>query len=519
MKECNKLKVNSIAFPALGAGNLHFPSSVVAKIMVGEISSFLAANRNTSLTSVHLVIYMADTYQDFQREISSGKSEASPHSTSKPSRTKSRQSKRPVPTHDATPEHASLGSNIEITMNDIKVQIIHGDITDDSSDAIVNTTNPELQLSGPGVSGALLRKGGKHLQQLCDEERLQGSRFESGKVLVTQATGKLQCKSIFHTIFEDPQKFVKTMNVCLHKAEELQYQSIAFPAVGTGTHACSPQTVARAMMKAIHQFAFSKHSHVACINIVLFDADIHQTFIKAVQDTQPGIWTRTKDWIGSLMWPQSAPDQDNDDDAINSPSATSASHKEMMNRELEFKIYGANTASVEEAEKKLFKLIDEQFITDEIEDPNVGKLPQSDIAKLEAKSQKMHIKMEVCGAPENCIRLRGDVAELQQLKIDIIQTLSSFEKHESQQREAKNLQKLVQWKRQCSQESLDDYCTQQNYEIEQANLNGQPTYTHNSSTEHYTIDFKKMKEKDHLNRDTCTIVRVDLEKQYREGKL
>ena len=162
MKECTRLKVSSVAFPALGAGNLHFPSSIVAKIMVGEISSFLVANRNTALNSVHLVIYMADTHQAFLRETASGtcKSESSPYSTSEPRKPKPKRSKKLAPTRSATPVHASLGSNITITLvNDIKLQIIHGDITDDSSDAIVNTTNSELQLSGPGVSGALLKKG------------------------------------------------------------------------------------------------------------------------------------------------------------------------------------------------------------------------------------------------------------------------------------------------------------------------------------------------------------------------
>ena len=517
MNECTRLKLSSIAFPALGAGNLRFPSSVVAKIMVEEVSNFLAANKNTSLTSVHLVIYMPDTYQAFQREITSGKSVYLPSAPLMPSKTKSKHSSRSVPTpsHGATPEYPPPGGTIAITLGDIKVQIIHGDISDDGSDAIVNTTNPELQLNGPGVSGALLRKGGKQLQQLCDTVRMQGSCLESGKVLVTLATGKLQCKSVFHTIFEDLPKFVKTMIVCLQKAEELKFKSIAFPAVGTGTHAHPAEGVAKAMIKAIQQFASSKHTHVTCVNLVLFDAEVYQTFVKVLQEaSQPGFWTRTKDWIGSLMSSQSASNQDDDDERGDECSAG----YEEINRELEFKIYGVTMSSVQQAEEKLLKLIEGQFINDQIDDPNVDKLPHSDIVKLQAKSKKLHVEIEINGAPLNYIRLKGDRAELQQLKFYILQVLSSFEKRESQQREAHHVQKIIQWKWHDPHETLEDYDTQENYEIEQAYLSNQPTYTHKSSSEHYTIDFRNMKETNHSSGDICTVVRVDLEKQYREGK-
>jgi O-acetyl-ADP-ribose deacetylase (regulator of RNase III) len=60
-----KLKINSIAFPALGTGVGRFPVEESAKIMIATIRKHLA-NTNTNLKSVMLVLLDKKTYQKFE---------------------------------------------------------------------------------------------------------------------------------------------------------------------------------------------------------------------------------------------------------------------------------------------------------------------------------------------------------------------------------------------------------------------------------------------------------------------
>ena len=507
LKECTKLGVTSIAFPALGAGNLRFPSDVVARIMVGEVGNFMSTHKNTPLTAVHFVIFMADTHQAFLRELAGSKPQSITPTPSQPAATRPRKngSTKSLPTASRGGQTFSVGN--------IVIQVVHGDITDDNSHAVVNTTNAVLQLAGPGVSGALLRKGGQELQQQCDALISQGSQLEEGKVMHTKATGRLKCKSVFHTMFEsrDPKKFMKTINACLQKAEELRYQSIAFPAIGTGVHGYPPGDAARAMLQAIQQFASSKPTHLQCVSMVLFQQHVYDAFIIALEgpaEANPGLFQRAKDWVGSLLptWSSSTPEY----------VIKRSTDEEMMYTELEVKIYGESMRSVQKAEKTLLKVIEDQFISDKVDDPNIDKLPQLEITKLKDLSRKMHVEIDINPAPLNYIRLKGDKADVGQMKSHIIKSLSDFEKRVSRQREIEQLKNVVKWKRQDSQDTWVEYDPDENYEIEQSYRSQQATYTCHTQEDHYTINFKSspMQERDASNH-TTSVLRTDL----REGEL
>ena len=70
MAECDRLKALSVAFPALGTGNLGFPSNVAAKIMVQSAHDYLQENPNSSLKKVVFIIYLDEVFNAFQRELS-----------------------------------------------------------------------------------------------------------------------------------------------------------------------------------------------------------------------------------------------------------------------------------------------------------------------------------------------------------------------------------------------------------------------------------------------------------------
>ena len=525
LKECTKLKVTSIAFPAIGTGNLGYPNDVVARVMVEAVSSFLSSHKSSTLNAVYLVIFMTDTYHAFQQELT--KQRLTPETSYVPStsltqgrdtprRSSHKRSSRHVA---ATAFPQSIPNQQTFQLGTIRVQVLNGDITDDSSDAVVNPTNSGIQLAGPGVSGALLRKGGEELQRKCNKLASQGQRLEEGKVLHTPATGALKCKFVFHILFEskDPKKFLKTIIACLHKAEELKCNSIAFPAIGTGTHGYSPDAAAKGMMKAIDQFATSKVTAITLVRVVLFQQDIYQAFVAVFNDpeslSRPGFWQRTKEFVGSLLpWPGSTEDDGN----LATSNPISPSYEEMMYRNIELVIYGETQGAVQRAVERLLRMIDDQFITDTVDDPNVDKLTQSDIDNLEDTSKQLHVEININPAPLNLIRLKGDKANVHKIKCYVIETLAELEKRIFRQREAENMQKLVQWKRMDSQGT--EYDVAENYEIELAYKAQKRSYKHHTTAEHYTVDFNKMEEIDHNNNDRFRVVRVDLIKKYQEGK-
>ena len=80
----------------------------------------------------------------------------------------------------------------------LQLVILQGDVSDDDSHVIVNTTNQQLNLAGAGaVSSAIFRKGGQVLQQVCDSiVASQGQLCESNAVITT-AMGNLKCSEVF----------------------------------------------------------------------------------------------------------------------------------------------------------------------------------------------------------------------------------------------------------------------------------------------------------------------------------
>lgn len=60
--------------------------------------------------------------------------------------------------------------SIDLTST-LELVMVYGDIADDDSDVIVNTTNKQLDLAKAGsVSKAILGKGGQSLQSACNED-------------------------------------------------------------------------------------------------------------------------------------------------------------------------------------------------------------------------------------------------------------------------------------------------------------------------------------------------------------
>ena len=143
------------------------------------------------------------------------------------------------------------------------VEIIQGDITTLSVDAIVNAANRSL-LGGGGVDGAIHRAAGPRLLAECQKIRrtsyLDG--LPAGQAVLTKGYD-LPAKYVIHTVGPiydqetDPAGLLaEAYKNSLTVAEEHELKSIAFPAISTGVFGYPKQEAARVVKKVLQEFKF-----------------------------------------------------------------------------------------------------------------------------------------------------------------------------------------------------------------------------------------------------------------------
>ena len=140
-------------------------------------------------------------------------------------------------------------------VNGTIIELVRGDITNLSTDAIVNAANSQLIL-GAGVAGAVRRKGGPSIQEECN--RLGGTPV--GTAVITRG-GNLPAKHVIHAVgprMGDGNEDDKLRNATLSSlkvADENNLRSIAFPAISTGIFGYPLDRCARMMLSVAMDYA------------------------------------------------------------------------------------------------------------------------------------------------------------------------------------------------------------------------------------------------------------------------
>jgi len=140
------------------------------------------------------------------------------------------------------------------------LQIRHGDLTEEDTDAIVNAANSHLAHGG-GVAGAIVRRGGRVIQEESDRWIREHGTVPTGQVAVTGA-GSLRCKYIIHAVGpvwqggkqnEDELLRAAVWN-SLMKAHEMKLASIALPAISSGIFGFPKDRCAAILVKTALEF-------------------------------------------------------------------------------------------------------------------------------------------------------------------------------------------------------------------------------------------------------------------------
>jgi len=140
-------------------------------------------------------------------------------------------------------------------MNDIEVLVVQGDITQDSSEAIVNAANNQFSMGG-GVAAAIKRKGGKSIE---DEAAGQGP-VKVGESVISSA-GSLSAKYVIHAAtmamdFKTDEAIIrKATYSALLCAQENKIKSIAFCALGCGVGGFSYEAASKVMAQEVFRYS------------------------------------------------------------------------------------------------------------------------------------------------------------------------------------------------------------------------------------------------------------------------
>jgi len=159
-------------------------------------------------------------------------------------------------------------------INQSSLEIIQGDITEMETDAIVNAANAKLIMGG-GVAGAILRKGGRIIQDECDKI---GGTHVGGAVITTG--GNLKAKHVIHVVGprfgegnEDEKLRSATLN-SLSLADRHRLKSIAFPAISTGIFGFPVDRCAKIMLSTAIEYLKGK----TCLERIVFCLFSKETF-------------------------------------------------------------------------------------------------------------------------------------------------------------------------------------------------------------------------------------------------
>jgi len=166
------------------------------------------------------------------------------------------------------------------------LQVRIGDITEESSDTIVNEANSNLQHNS-GISGLISQVGGRDIQIQSDRWIRKYGPVPPGRVAVTEA-GSLRAKRVIHAVgpiwrggnSNEDHEYWDAIWHAMEAAHKYKFKSISIPAICVGFLGFPKERSAYLIVDCVSKF-FLKYpkSKLREVRLVNFDADVAEALV------------------------------------------------------------------------------------------------------------------------------------------------------------------------------------------------------------------------------------------------
>lgn len=170
-----------------------------------------------------------------------------------------------------------------IEIDDSRLELVKGDITDQKTEAIVNAANKRLAPGG-GVSGAIHSAAGPELH----EESKQLGGCETGEAKITQGY-ELPADHVIHTVGpvyseseEDEGNLRSSYRNSLKLAIENDINSIAFPSISTGIFDYPTDEAAEVALDEIKNF-LEDNEGIELVRMVLYSDRDYEIYLEKAE--------------------------------------------------------------------------------------------------------------------------------------------------------------------------------------------------------------------------------------------
>jgi O-acetyl-ADP-ribose deacetylase (regulator of RNase III) len=168
------------------------------------------------------------------------------------------------------------------------IELVEGDITRQSVDAIVNAANSSL-MGGGGVDGAIHRAGGREILEECRKIVAEHGSLAAGRAVSTTA-GQLPAGFVIHTVgpvwhggeHNEPETLASCYRESLSVADKLHLTNIAFPSISTGIYGYPVERAAEIALKTI-AITLPDLRNVREVRFVLFSNADFKTYTRALE--------------------------------------------------------------------------------------------------------------------------------------------------------------------------------------------------------------------------------------------
>jgi O-acetyl-ADP-ribose deacetylase (regulator of RNase III) len=166
------------------------------------------------------------------------------------------------------------------------LELVEGDITQQSVDAIVNAANSALA-GGGGVDGAIHRAAGPSLME--ETRRRYPDGCPTGRAVAT-AGGDLSATHVLHAVGPvwrggmagERDLLRSACRSCLELARELNCRSVAFPAISTGAYGYPMDLAAEDSLRSVCEDLMG-HGQPELVRFVLFGEGAYGAFARVLE--------------------------------------------------------------------------------------------------------------------------------------------------------------------------------------------------------------------------------------------